>query len=350
MNTDLKKQSLSVKSVFICGQSLSLMLTLWLGCSIKLTAQTPNDDVDVVRVNTDVTNLPFTVLDKQRRFITTLNVDDIRVLEDGVPQQLFTFQRETDRPLAIAFLIDVSISQQYTLSDEKAAARGFIESAIHSNKDQVAVVPFTGQAFLEQSLTRDVLSVYRVLQQIDVAIPAYQGAGHPLSGIPTGPGLPATPEEGTTAIWDAIALTSRQVLAKTQDQRRRAIILLTDGLDTASRLKRSEAVNEVLSAEAVVYAIGIGDSKGEGVNKGAVREIAERTGGRAFFPKKTDDLQSAFAEIEKELRTQYLIAYSSSNKKRDGAYRKITVEIANPVLKNEKLEVRHRPGYFAKKG
>jgi len=349
MNTDLKKQSLSVKSVFIFGQSLSLLLTLWLGCSIKLTAQTPNDDVDVVRVNTDVTNLPFTVLDKQRRFITTLNVDDIRVLEDGVPQQLFTFQRETDRPLAIAFLIDVSISQQYTLSDEKAAARGFIESAIHSNKDQVAVVPFTGQAFLEQALTRDVLSVYRVLQQIDVAIPAYQGAGHPLSGIPTGPGLPATPEEGTTAIWDAIALTSRQVLAKTQDQRRRAIILLTDGLDTASRLKRSEAVNEVLAAEAVVYAIGIGDSKGEGVNKGAVREIAERTGGRAFFPKKTDDLQSAFAEIERELRTQYLIAYSSSNKKRDGAYRKITVEIANPALKTEKLEIRHRPGYFAKK-
>jgi len=327
-----------------------LLLAVILGCTSQLAGQTPPDDVDVVRVNTDVTNLPFTVVDKQRRFITTLNVDDIRVLEDGVPQQLFTFQRETDRPLAIAFLIDVSISQQYTLSDEKAAARGFIESAIHSNKDQVAMVPFTGQAFLEQGLTRDVLSVYRVLQQIDVAIPAYQGVGRPLSGIRTGPGLPATPAEGTTAIWDAIALTSSQVLSKTQDQRRRAIILLTDGLDTSSRLTRNNAINEALSAETVVYAIGIGDSKGEGVNKGAVREIAERTGGRAFFPKKTDDLQAAFAEIEKELRTQYLIAYSSSNKKRDGAYRKITVEIANPALKNEKLEVRHRPGYFAKKG
>ena len=327
-----------------------LLLAVILGCTFQLAGQTPPDDVDVVRVNTDVTNLPFTVVDKQRRFITTLNVDDIRVLEDGVPQQLFTFQRETDRPLAIAFLIDVSISQQYTLSDEKAAARGFIESAIHSNKDQVAMVPFTGQAFLEQGLTRDVLSVYRVLQQIDVAIPAYQGVGRPLSGIRTGPGLPATPAEGTTAIWDAIALTSSQVLSKTQDQRRRAIILLTDGLDTSSRLTRNNAINEALSAETVVYAIGIGDSKGEGVNKGAVREIAERTGGRAFFPKKTDDLQAAFAEIEKELRTQYLIAYSSSNKKRDGAYRKITVEIANPALKNEKLEVRHRPGYFAKKG
>jgi VWFA-related protein len=329
---------------------LFLLLAVILGCTSQIVAQNPNDDVDVVRVNTDVTNLPFTVVDKQHRFITTLNVDDIRVLEDGVPQQLFTFQRETDRPLSIAFLIDVSVSQQYTLSDEKAAARGFIESAIHSNKDQVALVPFTGQAFLEQGLTRDVLSVYRVLQQIDVAIPVYQGAGHPLSGIRTGPGLPATPEEGTTAIWDAIALTSSQVLSRTQDQRRRAIILLTDGLDTSSRLTRNNAINEALAAETVVYGIGIGDSKGEGVNKGAVREVAERTGGRAFFPKKTDDLQSAFAEIEKELRTQYLIAYSSSNKKRDGAYRRVTVEITNPELKSEKLEIRHRPGYFAKRG
>jgi VWFA-related protein len=328
---------------------LLLLLVAFVACTFQLAAQTPNDDVDVVRVNTDVTNLPFTVVDKQHRFITTLNVDDIRVLEDGVPQQLFTFQRETDRPLAIAFLIDISISQKHTLSDEKAAAREFIESAIHSSKDQVAVVPFTGQAFLEQGLTRDVLSVYRVLQQVEVAIPAYEGAGRPLSGIPTGPGLPATPDPGTTAIWDAIALTSSQVLGKIQDQRRRAIVLLTDGLDTSSRLTRNNAINEALAAETVVYAIGIGDSKGEGVNKGAVREIAERTGGRAFFPKKTDDLRSAFAEIEKELRTQYLIAYSSTNKKRDGAYRKISVEIANPALKDEKLEVRHRPGYFAKK-
>ena len=331
------------------SKKLLLLFSILLGFTLQLDAQTPTDDVDVVRVNTDVTNLPFTVVDKQHRFITTLNVDDIRVLEDGAPQQLFTFQRETDRPLAIAFLIDVSISQQHTLSDEKAAARGFIESAIHSNKDQVAMIPFTGQAFLEQGLTRDVLSVFRVLQEIDVAIPAYQGMGHPLSGIRTGPGLPATPDEGTTAIWDAIALTSSQVLSKTPDQRRRAIILLTDGLDTSSRLTRNNAINEALAAETVVYAIGIGDSKGEGVNKGAVREIAERTGGRAFFPKKTDDLQSAFAEIEKELRTQYLIAYSSSNKKRDGAYRKIDVEITNPGLKNEKYEIRHRPGYFAKK-
>src|SRR2546423_6946732 len=302
---------------------------------------------DVVRVETDVTNLPFTAMDKQHRFITTLRAEDLRVLEDGVPQTLFTFQRETNRPLALAFLIDVSRSQEFTLPDEKAAARSFIEKVIQSNKDQIAIVPFTGLAYLEQELTRDVLNVYRVLQRVDVAVPAYMGAGRPLGGISTGPGLPAPPDEGTTAIWDAVALTSSDVLANAPGLRRRAIILLTDGLDTTSRLLQKEAINRSLAAETVVYAIGIG-SKRDGVNHDVLRDLAQRTGGRAFFPDKKFDLDAAFAEIERELRTQYLIAYSSTNKKRDGSYRKISIEITNPELKKEKLEIRHRPGYYSK--
>src|SRR5215216_4055266 len=301
---------------------------------------------DVIRTETDVTNLPFTAMDKQRRFITTLSAEDVRVLEDGVPQKLFTFQRETDRPLAIAFLIDVSGSQELTLPDEKAAARSFIEKVIQSNKDQVAIVPFTGLAYLEQPMTRDILSVYRVLQRLEIAMPAYLGAGRPLTGIPTGPGLAAPPEEGTTAIWDAVALTSSKVLANAPGLRRRAIILVTDGLNTTGRLDQKEAINRTLAAETVIYAIGIGNKR-EGVDRSALRDLAQRTGGRAFFPDKNFDLNAAFAEIERELRTQYLIAYSSTNKKRDGAYRKITIEITNPDLRKEKLEIRHRPGYYA---
>ena len=106
-----------------------IVILLMLCWAPVLRSQTVDQD-DVVRVDTDVTNLPFTAMDKQRRFITTLRAEDVRVLEDGVPQQLFTFQRETDRPLAIAFLIDVSGSQEFTLADEKAAARSFIEKVI----------------------------------------------------------------------------------------------------------------------------------------------------------------------------------------------------------------------------
>ena len=325
---------------------ISLLIVLFLCCTTVLHSQTVDQD-DVIRVDTDVTNLPFTATDKDRRFITTLRAEDVRVLEDGIPQTLFTFQRETDRPLAIAFLIDVSRSQESTLPDEKAAARSFIEKVVQSNKDQVAIVPFTGLAYLEQPLTRDMLNVYRVLQRVDVAVPAYLGAGRPLGGIPTGPGLAAPPDEGTTAIWDAVAVTSMNVLANAPGLRRRAIILLTDGLNTTGRLSQKEAVNKVLEAEAVVYAIGIGSAR-DGLDRGALRDIAQRTGGRAFFPDKKFDLNAAFAEMEQELRTQYLLAYSSNNKKRDGAYRKITIEITNPELKKEKLEIRHRPGYYAK--
>lgn len=320
---------------------------LLLVCSVEAR---PQDQEDVIRTESDLTNLPFTATDKEHRFITTLRVEDVRVLEDGVPQTLFTFQRETDRPLAIAFLIDVSASQERTLPDEKAAARLFIENVIKSDRDQVAIIPFTGQAYLEQGMTRDILGAYRVLQQVEVAAPGYLGSGKPLTGIPTGPGLRAIPNEGSTAIWDSVALTSADVLTKAPGLRRRAIILLTDGYDTSSRIFSKEAVNAALAAETVVYVIGIGDRKQQGVDRSPLRDIAERTGGRAFFPDKKFDLNAAFAEIERELRTQYLIAYSSTNKKRDGTYRKITIEVTNPELRDQKLELRHRPGYFAKKG
>ena len=322
-----------------------LLLVVLLFFSVPVFSQTVDQD-DVIRVETDVTNLPFTATDKDHRFITTLRADDLRVLEDGVQQTLFTFQQETDRPLSIAFLIDVSFSEA-TLPAEKAAVRTFVEKVIQSNKDQVALIPFSGFAYLEQPLTRDMLSVYRVLQTIEVAEPAYTGSGRPLTGIPTGPGLPGPPAEASTAIWDAVALTSTNVLAKAAGQRRRAIIILTDGLNTSGRLSQKEAINRVLGAEAVVYAIGIGSAR-DGLDRNALRDLAQHTGGRAFFPDKKFDLNAAFAEIEKELRTQYLLAYSSTNKKRDGSYRKITIELTNPALQKEKLEIRHRPGYYAK--
>jgi Ca-activated chloride channel family protein len=341
---------------------LSLLLALSLLSAVlqRSFAQTPADQDDVIRVETDLTNLFFTATDKQSRFITTLREEDLRIKEDGVAQKILTFQRETDRPLSLAFLIDVSASEERTLPQEKAAARSFIEAVLQSNKDQAAIIAFTGSAYLEQSLTRDVFSIYRALERVEVALPNYLGSGRPISGIASGPGMPATPREGTTAIWDAIALTASQVLATganapsgnqklpSANQRRRAIILLTDGFDTTSRLLRSEAIKQALEAETVIYAIGIGDSKHEGVDKGELKAVAESTGGRAFFPKKEVDLKAAFAEIEQELRSQYLIAYSSTNKNRDGSYRQIHIELTNAALQTKKLKLRHRPGYYAK--
>jgi VWFA-related protein len=321
------------------------LLSICFGTS---TAQTPPpQDVDVIRTETDLTNLLFTATDKNKHYITTLQKDDLRVLEDGVPQSLFTFQRETDRPLAIAFLIDVSSSEERTLPDEKAAARTFVENVIRSDKDQAAIIPFEGYAHLEQPLTRNVLGIYHALESVEVAFPSYLGSAPAIGGISSGPGTVAPPREGSTAIWDSIGVTCREVLSRSAGQRRRAIILLTDGFDTSSRLLRSQAVDQAITSETVVYAIGIGDKKEQGVDRNPLKDLAERTGGRAFFPKKQDDLKAAFAEIEQELRSQYLIAYSSTNKKRDGSFRKMSIEITNPQL--AELKLRYRPGYFAKR-
>ncbi|HZI47297.1 MAG TPA: VWA domain-containing protein [Pyrinomonadaceae bacterium] len=328
-------------------------LLILVGCLLSLLTsvdgqQTTQDEV--LRVESDLTNLLFTATDKNNRYITTLQESDLRVLEDGVPQKLFTFQRETDRPLSIAFLIDVSISEEKTLPDEKAAARTFIENVIQSSKDQAAIIPFEGYAHLEQAMTRDVLSIYRALERVEVASPTYTGSAPPISGITSGPGTIAPPPEGSTAIWDAIAVTCNSVLTPVQGQRRRAIILLTDGYNSSSRLTRSQAIDQALATESVIFAIGIGDKKYGGVDRTDLREVAELTGGRAFFPKKQEDLTSAFAEIEQELRSQYLVAYSSSNKTRDGAFRNMKIEITNPELTKQGLKLRYRPGYFAKRG
>ena len=309
----------------------------------------PDQEVDVLRTETDLTNLLFTATDKNNRYVTTLQQNDIRVLEDGVPQTVFAFQRETDRPLAIAFVIDVSISEERTLPDEKAAARTFIENVIRSDKDQAAIIPFEGYAHIEQGLTRDMISIYRALDQIEVAYPVYTGAAPALGAATSGPGTLGPPKEGTTAIWESITIACRNVLSRSFTQRRRAIILLTDGQDTSSRVPRSTAIDQAIQAETVVYAIGIGDKKYEGINKKVLEEITEKTGGRAFFPKKTSDLMEAFREIELELRSQYLIAYSSSNKQHDGKFRSMKIDVTNPVLAKDKLYLRYRPGYFAKK-
>jgi len=114
-------------------------------------------------------------------------------------------------------------------------------------------------------------------------------------------------------------------------------------------LSRSQAIDHAIATESVIFVIGIGDKKYGGVDKSVLKEVAELTGGRAFFPKKQEDLTAAFAEIEQELRSQYLVAYSSTNKTRDGGFRNMKIEVTNTELTKQGLKLRYRPGYFAKR-
>jgi VWFA-related protein len=305
----------------------------------------PQDEV--LRVETDLTNILFSAVDKEKHFITTLKKEDIRILEDGQPQEIFTFARQTDLPLSLAILVDTSISEARTLPIEKEAAATFIDSVIRPDKDEAAVLSFTGETTLELGLTGNVSRVRRSLDKVEFIPPAgYIGGGN----VATTPPISGEAQRvaGSTAIWDAVWVTSDEVLSGTSDKTRRAIILLTDGDDTSSQKKLDDAIERAQKADTVVYAIGIGDSYMSGVQDGPLKKISERTGGRAYFPRNERDLRAAFAQIELELRSQYLVAYSPTNKKRDHSYRRITVELTNPDLQRNQIKLTHRPGYFSK--
>lgn len=303
---------------------------------------------DVVRVETNLTNIFFTAADKQKRFISTLKREDVRVLEDGAPQEIFTFQPNSDLPLSLAILIDCSGSEERTLPEEKAAARSFLESVMRPSKDEAAVVSFTGEVTLEQGLTGNLARLRRAIDQVEFVPPSgYIGGGVVVGGTPPISGTQQT-LAGSTAIWDAIWATANELLTDSAEHQRRAIILLTDGEDTISQVRMQDAISRALKADALIYAIGIGDRYQFGINEGALKKITDGTGGRAYFPHNERDLRDAFAQIERELREQYLIAYSPLNKTRDGSYRRVAIEIVNPELRKENLRLNYRPGYFAK--
>ncbi|HEV2801224.1 MAG TPA: VWA domain-containing protein [Pyrinomonadaceae bacterium] len=315
----------------------------------RVDENTTLDDDEIERVDTSLTNVIFSAVDKNKRFVTNLKQEDIRVLEDGVPQQIFTFQQQIDLPLSLAIVIDTSISQERTLPEEKAAARAFVDAVMRPSKDEVAVLSFTGESTLEQGLTGNPVRVRSAIERVEFVPPSgYIGRGVTVGGTPPISGDNQS-TAGSTAIWDAVYATCHEVMIETSDKTRRAIILLTDGDDTSSTLKLDEAVSEALKTETLVFAIGIGDSFGySGVDEGSLRKITERTGGRAYFPRSEEDLRNAFAQIQRELREQFLVAYSPTNKRRDGTYRKLQIEIVNPELRKQNIKLSYRQGYFAK--
>jgi len=316
----------------------------------KNREEVPQDSDEVVKVETNLTNIFFTAADKNKRFITNLKAEDIRVFEDGQPQEVFTFQQNIDTPLSIAILIDTSISEQFTLPVEKAAAQAFLENVMRPQKDEAAVISFTGDTTLEQGFTGSVERLRRAIERVEFVPPSgYIGGGVVVNGTPPISGTNQS-LAGSTAVWDAIWATSEELLGTSAEHTRRAIILLTDGDDTSSRMKIHEAVERAQKADALIYAIGIGDRYQFNVNEGALRKIAEQTGGRAYFPQHERDLRDAFSQIQKDLREQYLVAYSPTNKARDGSYRKIEIQVVNPALKQQSLKLNYRSGYFAKTG
>lgn len=283
---------------------------------------------ETINLSARLVNVFFSVTDRRNSLITDIRREEVKVYENGQEQEIFTFVRQTDLPLTIALLIDISGSQEHTLPEEKRAAAQFIRSVVRPGKDVVSIVAFRDEVILMQDFTSTVSRLEEALARVRYTPPTRQDADSKFGG---------------TSLYDAIYLTSNELLARQAG--RRTILLLTDGEDTTSVYKLQQAVEQALRAEAIIFAIGIGDRFRYGINEGVLKRLAQETGGRAYFPRTSEDLTKAFREIELELRSQYLVAYYPSASSPGGSYRSISIRI--PTRKS--VKVHHRRGYYAPK-
>ncbi|HEX8557804.1 MAG TPA: VWA domain-containing protein [Pyrinomonadaceae bacterium] len=305
---------------------------------------TPVEIEEVERINTDLTSVLLSATDKKRRFVNTLRAEDIRLLEDGVEQRVTSFERETEAPLSLVLLVDTSASQEKVLKDEQEAAAAFVRSVLRPALDTAAVLSFTGLVRLEHPPTSDSARLLSAIESLRVRFTEKSPECQDLDA-------PADVRlRCLTGVWDAVVVSVREVLAKTPERTRRAVILLSDGDDTSSRVRLYQAAEFAVRHNAVVYSVGIRDKDfnfGE-MRRDFLQSLADQTGGRAFFPKRPSDLAAAFAQIEQELRSQYLITYTPSNRARDGSFRRLQIEITNPELKKQSLRLLYRQGYYAR--
>lgn len=312
------------------------------------TTQQQDPEAEVIRVDTNLVNTLFTAIDKDRHFLTTLRAEDVRIFENDVPQTISIFERETNRPLSLAILIDTSESQVRVLELEKRAATAFVDQVIRPNMDQGAIISFTGNPKIEQPLTSDLSRLHEGISRVTRGLSRENQfrMANDLDPLPK-----EQDSSGYTGIWDAAWETVSGHLAHAPERSRRAIILLSDGDDTSSTIKRQDVIDLAVKNDVVIYSIGIRDEEfpqGK-LDSGALKKVSDRTGGRAFFPSQASELQQAFAQIDQELRSQYLIAYTPTNPNRDGSYRRLRIEILNPGLRKDKVRLLYREGYYARK-
>jgi Ca-activated chloride channel family protein len=277
-----------------------------------------DQSVLTIKKRVNEVNLLFIATDKHGKFIRNLNENDFAILDDHKPpQSIVNFRRETDLPLRLGLLIDTSGSVRTRFAFEQEAAAGFLQQTLRRNFDQAFVMGFNTHNRVAQDFTDDSALLAAGVQRLQ--------------------------NGGGTALYDAIYYACQSKLAKEQDRPvRRAIIVVSDGEDNQSEVTAMQAIEMAERAEVIIYAISTDDSGLILRGDNALQQLADWTGGRAFFPYKTKDVKNSFAAIEDELRSQYAISYHPADFEADGRYRPIEIT----SLKKD-TQVRARKGYYA---
>jgi VWFA-related protein len=300
-----------------------------------------------IKVDVDLVNILFSVKTKKGELIPNLEKNNFTIREDGKEQTISHFSRETDLPITLGLLIDISASQERLVEIEREAASQFFTSVIRK-KDQAFLISFGKDTELLEDFTNSP-------RQLIAGLKDLKADGQPprigRSPIPvnTGP----IPDYGTpkgTLLYDAIYLAGTEKLKN--EVGRKALILITDGEDEGSTYTIKNAIEVAQKANAIVFSIyyvdhafygGMGISLGGG-NEGALKKISEETGGHVFSVSNKHPLNEVFKEIQEELRNQYSIGYTPTNAVRDGSFRRIEIK-----TDNSDYRVQARTGYYATK-
>jgi VWFA-related protein len=281
---------------------------------------------DTLKVSVELVNVPFSVVDRQGRFVSGLTEKDFLVQEDGRRQEIRNFARENELPITMALLIDTSPSVRPVFAEEKQTAKAFLESILRP-EDLALVIAFDRTVTLVQDYTESVPFLQRAIDDLEM------GSG--------------------TSIYDAIYLACTEKLDN--EAGRKAIILISDGEDTTSRVKFEEALRAAHQSDTIIYAISnrVGDSfpffrRGRsgfgGGDMGTLRKFSNETGGTTFAIDNDNTFEKIFDQIAQELRSQYSLGYFSTNTARDGQFRQIKI-----TTRKSGYTVRARRGYYAAK-
>jgi VWFA-related protein len=296
------------------------------------------DDTATLKVEVNLVNILFNVRDKKGGLVGNLNKDDFKVLEDGKEQQVKYFNRETDLPLTIGLLIDVSGSQMNLIEIEKNAAYQFFGSVLRK-QDLAFLISFGEDSELLQDYTNSPKLLRAGLEGLHVS----SGVG----GFGPGP-VPTISQPRGTVLYDAVYVAAADQLKGQVG--RKVLVLITDGEDEGSKYKISQAIEAAQKADAIIYGFyyvdrGFYMSRGmvfAGGSDSALRQMSEDTGGHVFHVDRKLTLQQAFDELQDEMRSQYAIGYTPTNPSKDGTFRKIEIKTSNKDWK-----VQARKGYYA---
>jgi Ca-activated chloride channel family protein len=269
--------------------------------------------LDVARVN-----MLFTVTDKKGRFVTNLTKDDFDIREEKKPQQILEFVAESDLPLRLGILVDSSNSVRDRFKFQQEAAVEFVNSVVRP-EDKAVIVSYDSGAELVADLTGNTEQLAKAIR-----------------GLRPG---------GGTALYEAIYFACRDKLMQDQPRHkfRRAMVVLGDGDDNASRYTRDQALEMAQKADVVVYTISTNNSKQEKDGDKVLRYFSSETGGMAFFPFQARELSQSFENISNELRHQYNVLYRPEPLKADGLFHQVDVRVKT----RKDLIVRARKGYYA---